>query len=260
MHIYIIDIHTIVNLFLFIMEEKWVNLHRPLIYNRFIDDLILISKYFDKDEFLEVFDGLELTIESRDRVNFLDLYISIDTITNKLKFSLYTKPTNTFQYLPYDSNHPSFIHKNIPKALFLRQRRINTDYSDYLYSSNTLIKQLMTRGYRYEDLSVLRYNIGYIDRDCLIEYKCKEKCSFINEKSFFIKMDFDINYIKLKQDLLNTFNYIKNKFNWMEDYNLKVVNKLQPNLNLLLVKNFKFYNYGEKRTNCCNKRNCKICN
>ena len=33
---------SIANLFVFLYEKKWLTIHRPLIYLRFIDDLFLI--------------------------------------------------------------------------------------------------------------------------------------------------------------------------------------------------------------------------
>ena len=53
-------------------------------------------------------------------VNFLDLNISLDKTSLKLKYSIYFKKTNTFYYLSTSSNHKNSIYK---KSLFMRIRR-----------------------------------------------------------------------------------------------------------------------------------------
>jgi hypothetical protein len=40
----------------------------------------------------------------------LDLIMKYDNITNKIKFSFYTKLTNNFGYLLNESNHPEYIY------------------------------------------------------------------------------------------------------------------------------------------------------
>jgi len=73
-----------------------------------------------------------LNIVKVKEIQFLDLLISKDFFLVKLSFKLYTKPTNNFQYLFHTSNHPDFIFKNIPKSLFIRLRRSNSDLSNFL--------------------------------------------------------------------------------------------------------------------------------
>jgi hypothetical protein len=97
--------------------------------------------------------------------------ISFDSLTKKLNFSLFVKPTNTFSYLHTNSNHPNFIFKNIPKSLFIRIRRICTKYTDYLYYTRKLIVQLLNRGYNFSKLLSLAFSIGNIDRKDLLPYK-----------------------------------------------------------------------------------------
>ena len=62
---------------------------------------------------------LKFTENSGDEINFLDLNISFNKITKKLDFSVHIKPTNSFDYLRKNSNHPGHIFSNIPKSIFL---------------------------------------------------------------------------------------------------------------------------------------------
>jgi hypothetical protein len=103
------------------MEDNFLVIHKPLFYCRFIDDIfVILDKNFNIEILINSFGNLKLNIMSNKSVNFLDLAISLDPNTNFLHFSLYTKPTNTYSYLLYNSNHPNFIFKNIPKSIFIR--------------------------------------------------------------------------------------------------------------------------------------------
>ena len=94
-------------------------------------------------KFIKNFLNLKLNICEDKTINFFDISVSFDTNVNKLNFSLYIKPTNTFSYLRVDSNQQNFIFKNIPKSLFIRIRRICTNDIDYYFFTRKLIFQLL---------------------------------------------------------------------------------------------------------------------
>jgi hypothetical protein len=78
---------TLANLYLYILEIKWLNLNKPLVYLRFIDDIFLVIKdKLDIENFVKTFIYLTLNIVTDDIVNFLDLYAMYDKTTKKLKF------------------------------------------------------------------------------------------------------------------------------------------------------------------------------
>jgi hypothetical protein len=165
---------SVANLCLYIQEINWVRLNKPIIYQRFIDDIVYLKKNgLDKNDLISQFDNLKLNFISAKKVQFLDLNIEIDNIRNKLKFSLFTKPTNTFQYLHKNSNHPKHIFNNIPKSLFIRIRRNCSDDTDYYYYSGILLLQLKERGYDFDFLFKILCQIGRLDRVNLIKYKEK---------------------------------------------------------------------------------------
>ena len=116
---------SVASLFVFVLEEKWLKIHKPLYYGRFIDDICLIdNKKLNEPDFQSFFLGLKLNIKEDKVIEFLDLTIKFDVLRNRLVFSLFIKPTNTFSYLKIESNHPQFVFNNIPKSLFIRIRRI----------------------------------------------------------------------------------------------------------------------------------------
>ena len=94
---------------------------------------------------------------------FLDLEISFNSVSNKLHFSLYIKPTNTFGYLLPDSNHPSHIFENIPTSLIKRIRKICSTYIDYLNHSYLLHDRLIKRGYASNRIKSIIREVCKID-------------------------------------------------------------------------------------------------
>ncbi len=139
---------TIANIYLSCLEESFLIIRKPLFYGRYIDDIFCIThKEFNLEILIHHFKYLKLNAVCTDTVNFLDLNITYDKIFNKIRFSLFIKPTNTFSYLLTSSNHPSFITKNLPKGIFIRIRRICSNIIDYLYFSTNIALQLKTRNY-----------------------------------------------------------------------------------------------------------------
>lgn len=86
---------VVANLYLYILEEKWVNMNPDIIYFRYIDDTFTASKTkLNQNEIQNQFLYLKLNIIEEEEVTFLDLNISHDLVTGKFKFKLYIKPTN----------------------------------------------------------------------------------------------------------------------------------------------------------------------
>jgi hypothetical protein len=250
---------SVANLYLYNLERKWVALNRPLLYKRFIDDICLINKKdaINKQELNNQFDNLKLNIVTDKTVSFLDLNISIDTYKKRIKFWLYTKPTNTFQYLHINSNHPKHIFRNIPKSRFIQLRRICTDKIDFLYHSRDLIGQLLKRGYKFDFLYKIFKQINNLNRSDLIKYRDKPNLNDIN--SIRICMAYDHNYIDLKRDLKISFEELKNNFSWLSNLNLNFTNSILPNFKKLIIDNNGCIFNRLISTSKCLFPNCKVC-
>lgn len=109
---------VIANLYIYILEKKWLNMNPDIIYYRFIDDIFVATdKRLDLDLFKAEFLYLKLNIENEETVVFLDLEIKFHDLLGKFHFSLYIKPTNTRGYLLPYSNHPKHIFNNIVLSL-----------------------------------------------------------------------------------------------------------------------------------------------
>jgi len=142
---------------------------------RFIDDIFLVSREpIDLDDFLKYFIYLGLNFTKNDIINFLDLYIKYD------------KPTNTFGYLLPSCNHPDRIFNNIIKSLFIRLRRIYTDYSDFITASITLTSQLAKRNYSITKIKEIFIAISQTSRNDLLPYKIKDSLDFNKNILFFV--------------------------------------------------------------------------
>ena len=253
---------SVANIYIYIKEIMWVKYNKPTIYKRFIDDIFVVSNYdIINSNFKDIFGNLKLNITSNDEVQFLDLLISKDKYHDKLLFKLYTKPTNTFQYLFYSSNHPLHIFNNIPKSLFIRLKRICSYYYDYLFFSRKLISQLLKRGYNFISLMKICLTIGNENRDSLICYKDKSINTNKYNTVFKFIINYDLNYIDLKKDFNSETIKLKNDYNWLNNFNFSLLNSSTYNLNSIFINNCKINvknNFFETKN--CKNFNCKICN
>ena len=70
---------SVANIYIYLMEEKFLTVHRPLFYARFIDDIFIITrKNFDLNILRNSVSYLRLNIVNSPLVNFLDLNIKKD--------------------------------------------------------------------------------------------------------------------------------------------------------------------------------------
>ncbi|CAF1067029.1 unnamed protein product [Rotaria sordida] len=73
--------------------------------------------------------NIKIHYEIDTSVNFLD--VSVKNENGQLKTSLYYKLTTEPYILPYTSDHPRHIHRNIPYAALLCAARICSDVQDF---------------------------------------------------------------------------------------------------------------------------------
>ena len=251
---------SLANIFVSSLEKHWYSLNNPTLYLRFIDDILLITNSnFNMNNFKNQFDNLKLNVISSTSVNFLDLNISINIITNSLTFKLYTKPTNTFSYLLNSSNHPKSIFQNIPKSLFIRIRRICSFYHDYLFFSRTLISQLIKRGFDYHKINKLANVVGGFKRENLLNYKERDSDELNNNIYFKFFYDNSLPFLNkiIKKSWLEFTN--KTNYNLYKTTNLYLTNSLQQNIKKTLLFNSKPPRQKKYTTNLCDNLNCNIC-
>jgi hypothetical protein len=139
-----------------------------LLYRRYIDDIfgIWTGTYANFLNFIIKLKNCtpELSIEyltSEKSINFLDLTISIKpqdsrSLNNRLpsiEFSLYSKETSSFQYIPPYSQHSPGHFKGFIIGELTRINRLNSSDSSIYLNRQLLWNRLLQRGYKPSYLS-----------------------------------------------------------------------------------------------------------
>jgi hypothetical protein len=242
------------------LERSFLSIHRPIYYKRFIDDIFLVvNRHFNIYLLINSFNNLQLNCVTSNIVNFLDLNISICPFTNTLKFNVYHKPTNTFQYLYFTSNHPRSIFKNIPKSLFIRLRRNCSDLISYHKHGSVLISQLCERGFDFYQVQKIFFMVGNLNRGVFIDYnKTKDQ---IDHNQLIIKNDFNFNFNNFNKIFKSSFESIKETHISVQNKKLMVANKVDNSLNSLILHGLKFDYDSLKiyKSKSCNKNGCQTC-
>jgi hypothetical protein len=147
---------SLANHFMGHFESKLIsNFHlQPKVWLRFIDDIFLIWTHGEKSllEFIKYANSTHKTIKltsehSTESIVFLDTRVKIDPVNRNLYTILYTKPTDTRDFLHFSSAHPKSTKTKGPYGQFLRLRRVCTKDSDFVMESRRLVKDYMRRGY-----------------------------------------------------------------------------------------------------------------
>ena len=102
------------------------------------------------DDFLKrlnnFYPNLKFTCErSREEINFLDVTVRVNH--GEFIISLYCKPTDSHQYLHFESCHPSQTKSSIIFSPALRMRRICSTKSDLIANIGKLKDWFKERGY-----------------------------------------------------------------------------------------------------------------
>ena len=149
---------NVANAFLFVHEMKSITTFKSSmhLFNRFIDDLILVIEESTNLAALQASLYSELptiklnwTLPS-DSCIFLDLDI-FKTSTNNghcvFEFRTFQKPRNAYLYIPCTSDHPRANLRAFIKAELLRYNRTNSRLADIQNVRSLLWKRLRRRGY-----------------------------------------------------------------------------------------------------------------
>ena len=125
---------------------------KPWVWWRYIDDVFLIWEHGEDslDKFIDYLNSIHPTIKftkksSRTEIDFLDVLVSREG--NRIKTSLFVKPTDTHQFLHFTSCHPYHTKSGIPYGQALRLRRICSDNDDFKSKVNDLKNWLTDRGF-----------------------------------------------------------------------------------------------------------------
>lgn len=247
---------SIANLYLSYFENLYSCIHDLPLFYRYIDDIFFInSNSAELLDFGQIYPNLKLNVTSGSSVVFLDLEISLEN-SGLLSFDLYVKKTNTFSYLLPISNHPSHIVKNIPKNLLIRIKKICSNYNNYLYHSNFLLYNLLSRNYNFKTIKSLIFSIGNQDRLKLLPYKTKKPLDMVN-KIFFVSR-YEKNIVNFPSFIHKIWDCTIKSNKLLCNTKLNVVYNLNYNLGSYLVNNLKIL-YNSYSYRKCDDKFCKVC-
>ena len=186
------------NIFMGWFEDTFVYTYKtqPLLWKRYIDDIFMIWPHgqYALDDFVNHLNKSHKTIKftaetSRSLVNFLDIAVSLND-HQEIITSLYTKPTDSHNYLLYSSEHPRHLLRGIPYSQFLRVRRICTNIIDFRQHSLTLASHFIRRGYPKHLVTTALTRAELQDRTTLLnkhrETNNKAKTSQEDNQSFYL--------------------------------------------------------------------------
>ena len=147
--------------------------HVPGFYKRFPDDVFGIWLHGEQ-AFLEfiahansVNSDIKFTHTVGHRVDFLDVTVSL--VNGQISTDLFTKQTDTHQYLLPNSDHPPHVHRNLPFGLGLRITSIVSDEVQFLVRLGELSRFLTNRGYSQSLVERQLERVRGVSRDSLLQ-------------------------------------------------------------------------------------------
>jgi len=167
------------NLFMADFEEKWVYNYptHPSIWLRYIDDIFIVWEHgmTELDKLLTHLNSCHPTIKftaehSMNSINFLDTTVHLAP-DNSIYTDLYCKPTDSHNYLRYDSAHPSHCKTSLPYSQLLRVRRICSRIEDYDKNAIMMCKHFFRRDYPPELIEKAVIDVRRKDRQELLKPK-----------------------------------------------------------------------------------------
>lgn len=167
------------NLFLGHLEEileTTYNGPKPEHYQRYIDDIFGITQM--GEEYLQewittmckMHPAVDFTFEvSTTSVDFLDAHIS--TTSTGITTSVHYKPTDSHNFLRYNSFHPRNTKDAIPFSQLLRLRRLTTSDSDFAASATEMLDFFRDRDYPQPVLKRAESRVKAITQEKALEGK-----------------------------------------------------------------------------------------
>ena len=148
------------NLFMGPLEEKMLETspEKPIVWLRYIDDIFFIWSHGRPalETFITHVNNFHHTIKftseiSPSQIPFLDVMVSLKD--GKLQTDLFSKKTDTFNYLHWGSCHPHHTKQSIPYSLAFRLIRICSTEETLTSRLKQLTTHLKRRGYPHKKIA-----------------------------------------------------------------------------------------------------------
>jgi hypothetical protein len=265
------------NLFMADFEDTFVYTypHQPHTWYRYIDDIFMIWTHGQDNlnQFLEnlnnCHDTIKFTVEhSTSSVNFLDTTVLLDK-DGSLYTDLYCKPTDTHNYLSYDSAHPTHTKTSLPYSQFLRVRRICSRIEDFDSNAIMIAKHFKRRGYPNDTIEEALILARRKDRESLLQPPSTPK-ERTNDDNLFLIRTYHPCDNPLKDIIHQNWKVLGRTHTTESLYNQRIIfgNRRNKNLRDLLVRAAlppenpasNTTNVGMQPLHTCHKINCRYCN
>ncbi|MES9973314.1 MAG: reverse transcriptase domain-containing protein, partial [Candidatus Thiodiazotropha sp.] len=145
---------VLANIYMEHVESQILNQfpHPPKIWWRYVDDTFVIMKRDQIDTFLEFLNTVDANIKftmdvetENGTLPFLDCLVH--KCTDKLKTTIYRKPTNPLRVLKYSSANPKSTFMSIAYSMFKKIEDFCTDEVDKKKQRNEVQQLLINNGY-----------------------------------------------------------------------------------------------------------------
>ena len=241
---------------------------QPICWYRFIDDIFGIWPH-GIEEFNKFVEYLNSKVEgikfvahhSHSEISFLDTLVLL-TETGSINTSIYRKPTDTYNYILYNSAHPTSCKKGIPYGQFLRIRRICTNLQDFEHHANEMADAFIQRGYPKQLVTDSLIKAKSMNRKHLLD-NAKQAQTEELEKIFLIQT-YNPGNNPLQELISSNWNYLQQNPHLKVFRNCKLIvaNRRPPNLRDILTK----ATFSEKcprlkntKAKCSKGTNCRYC-
>ena len=264
------------NIFMSDFEDKHVYTYRlqPLLWLRYIDDVFCIWQHGKEEleDFIKHLNNVHRSIKftgekSCTSINFLDT--TVELRNKRLTTTLYVKPRDRNNYLPFDSAHPYHCKKGLPYGQFLRIRRIcslESDFQKHCVRKAALLRQ---KGYPLSLLTDAYKRAKSKDQKELLrpnnkENKSGDKC----EMSIFLTTTYSPDFGGLKHQVESTWDLLDRASTTRSLHNkgLTVGYRRPKNLRDILVQarlpSEVALGHGEdkhREDKTCKSKNCRYC-
>ena len=251
-------------LFMSNLEETFLatSPYKPFIWWRFIDDIFMIWQHGEEKlkEFLELLNSCHPTIKftseySSDKINFLDVQVIREG--NQLVTDLYSKPTDTHQYLHASSCHVSHSKRSIPYSQALRLNRNCSKGSFFDHRCNELESWLKDRGYSDRLVRQQVLKARKFKRSDLFDERPKER----GESKLTLNITYHPAYVRLRKVLSHIHLLLTHNEEHRNVFpNVPVVGfKRGKSLQDILVNAKLQTPKCEGTSNKCNGKRCEVC-
>ena len=156
------------------IEKKRKRMKQPIVFFRYIDDIFGI---FDgnEDELKEyhkelnkIHQDLQFTLEfDHQKLPFLDTLVYFDE-EGKLQTTVFYKPSNTHQYLHFQSSHHPNLKRSLPFSQGIRIKRIVSDPKNTEEALGEMFKFFSLRGYTHKILNEAKQRLNNLSREELL--------------------------------------------------------------------------------------------